>query len=223
MPHLITYSTRYLFCLGLLLLSVRSFAQDTIFTRSQPPLLVRVLEIAESEVRYKNFYNPDGVIRAVKNTDITRIVYENGKTEARFNKPDTGKPVAVVRTGADVFRLDEGHLLYNNDDITYKAAFKIMLKRDPSKNTDDLNETLINAERNKNRQVTFMLLGPACLIGGAYLARYNYYGPNDAPKARRFLLSGVGLFIGCETISLICRGVKNKQIRHAAELYNIEP
>ncbi|MBS1636201.1 MAG: hypothetical protein JST26_09815 [Bacteroidetes bacterium] len=223
MSHLMNIYIRCGLWLALLLPVGRALAQDTIFTRSQPPLLVRVLEIAENEVRYKNFYNPDGVIRAVKSSDITRIVYENGKTEARFNRPDTGKPVPVVRTGPDVFKLEGRNLLYNNDDITYKAAFKIMLKRDPAKNSDEMNESLINAERNKNRQITFMLLGPACLIGGAYLARYNYYGPNDAPKAKRTLLTGVGLFVGCEAISMICKSVKNKHIRHAAELYNIEP
>lgn len=197
-----------------------SKAQDTIFTASPNPLLVRVLEISDKEVRYKNFYNPDGVIRAISNAEVWKIVYENGQEEARFkNRQPAGANTSFSLTP---FVIEGRHLVYRNEDIAHQAAFKIMMQRDFKKNSDELNEVLTNIERNRIGQVSFLILSPACLLGGAYLARYNYYGPNDAPKARTFLLSGAGLCVGTFITSMIYKSVKNRNIRRAASIYNNE-
>lgn len=196
-------------------------SQDTIFIKSSEPLFVRVLEISKSEVSYKNYFNPDGVIRKIPNEQIIRIVYENGRTESLFElvqKTDAKTTQAFYNK----FIIEDKHLSYNNEDITHSAAFKLMLKRDPKINSDELNSVLLNAEGKKNGQIGFAITGPICLLGGVYLARRNYYGPHDKLKAQTFILSGLGLFVVSEATALIYKSLKNKQIRKAALLYNME-
>lgn len=194
-------------------------AQDTIWTVSQNTLLVRVLEISDKEVRYKNFYNPDGVVRTISNGEVLRIVYENGKEEARFKRAPTGLPAA---SKPEKFVIEGRHLVYKRNDITPKMAFKIMMQRDPKYNSDELNNMLVNVQGNKTGQVAFIVAAPVCLVGAVLLARNNTYGPNDYPKARKILFTGVGLSAGCFITSMIYKGIKNKHIRQAAALYNNE-
>jgi hypothetical protein len=200
-----------------------SKAQDTIFVASKEPLLVRVLEISDKEVKYKNFFNPDGVIRFINNTEVLKIVYENGQEEARFKNKATA---AIFGSADDVklekFVIDGKRLVYKNEDISHNAAFKIMMLRDFKKNSDELNDALVTVQQKKTGQVTFTVLSPLFLLGGAYLARYNFYGKSDLPKARAFLLTGAGLCVGSFVTSMIYRNIKNKHIRRAAALYNNE-
>ncbi len=198
-----------------------SKAQDTIFVKSSDPLLVRVLEISKIEVSYKNFFNPDGVIHKISNEQIVRIVYENGKTESLFELSQK-TDAKVTQPFYNKFIIENKHLSYNNQDITHAAAFKMMLKKDPQTNSDELNATLLNAESKKNGQVGFIIAGPVFLFGGAYLARRNYYGPSDKLKAQTFILSGLGLCIASEITGLVYKSLKNKQIRKAALLSNME-
>lgn len=194
-------------------------AQDTIWTVSQNTLLVRVLEISDKDVRYKNFYNPDGVIRTISNTEVVRIVYENGKEEARFKRSETGMPAA---SKPEKFVIEGRHLVYKDSDIKPKMAFKIMMQRDPKNNSDELNNMLVNGQGNKTGQVAFIVAAPVCLLGSLLLARNNTYGPDDYPKARKILLTGVSLSAGCFITSMIYKSIKNKHIRQAAALYNNE-
>lgn len=196
-----------------------SRAQDTIRTVSQNTLLVRVLEISDKEVKYKNFYNPDGVIRTISNTEVIKIVYENGREEARFKHSETGMPAA---SRPEKFVIEGLHLVYKSEDITPKMAFKIMMKRDPKNNSDELNDMLVNVQGNKTGQVAFIIAAPVCLLGSLLLARNNTYGPDDYPKAKKILLTGVTLSAGCFITSMIYKGIKNRHIRQAAELYNNE-
>jgi hypothetical protein len=212
---------RVLLIFGFFMACFSAKAQDTIFIKSSQPLLVRVLEISKNDVTYKNFYNPDGVIRKISNEQIIRIVYENGKTESLFElsqKTDAN----VTQPFYNQFISEDQHLSYNHQDITHAAAFKLMLKRDPKINSDELNAALLNAEGKKNGQIGFVITGPICFLGSVYLARRNYYGPSDKLKAKTFLLSGLSFFAVSEVTALIYKSLKNKQIRKAALLYNIE-
>ena len=210
----------FFFCL-FMLLRLLTYCQDTIFTKSSQSLLVKVLEISKTEVSYKVFYNPDGVIYKIANEQISRIVYENGIEESKFQI--TQKTTAVPKNyNPEAFVIEGKHLSYHNNDISHNNAFKMMLKRDVQQNSDDLNEALLNAESKKNGQIAFNILAPLCGVGGLYLVRKNYYGPHDAPKAKAFILSGIGLCVTSIVIAQIYKSAKNKHIRKAAALYNNE-
>lgn len=203
-------------------LSSFCFAQDTVFTASDDILAVRVLEISKTEVSYKFYFNPDGVIHKLAHSQVVKIVYQNGKIETRFQvaQKTEGNFKSAYKLG--MFLVEENHISMDKRDITHKEAFKIMLKRDPQVNSDELNNLLLNAEGKKNGQIGFTIVGPVCLIGSLYLGRRNYYGPSDAYKFRAFALTGLGIFIASEITGLVYKSLKNKQIRKAALLYNKE-
>lgn len=197
-------------------------AQDTIYTTTQAPLLVKVLEISKTEVSYKNFYNPDGIIYKINNQQVEKIIYENGKIESRFQlkeKTASNNPYVIK---PNIFTIEDKHIVYQNNDITHKAAYQIMMKHDPQQNSDELNNELLNVESKRNGQISFTLLGPVFGVGSLYVGRRNYYGPHDLPKFRAFLISGVALCITSETIAIIYHSIKNKHIRKAASLHNNE-
>ncbi len=197
-------------------------AQDTLFIKDSEPLLVRVLEISKVEVTYKFFFNPDGVIHKVANSQVTRIVYENGKEESRFQLAEKTSGVIIKGYKAGTFIVNDNHISINNRDITHKEAFKIMLKRDPQVNSDELNSMLLNAESKKNAQIGFTIAGPVFLIGGLYLGSRNYYGPQDKSKLKTYVLTGLSLFVVSEITGMIYKSVKNRKIKKAALLYNQE-
>ncbi len=198
----------------------RVSAQDTIFTNTSESLIVRVLEISKTEVTYKNFHNPDGVIRKLSNTQIVRIIYENGKEESRFQLK---QKTAGIISPLDLFVVEGKHIALNNMDITHKSSLKIMLKRDPQTNSEELNESLINAESKKNGQIAFTVLAPTAAIAGIYLARqHRYNDPKEQMKAKTYFLSGLSVCVVSIVAAQIYKSIKNKHIRKAALLYNNE-
>lgn len=197
-----------------------AIAQDTIFVNNSIPLIVRVLEISSTSVSYKNFHNPDGVIRTLSNEQIMRIVYENGKEESRFQlkQKTTGSPSPLK-----LFIVEGKHIALNNIDISHKAAFKLMMQKDPQTNSDELNETLVVADSRKNGQIAFNIIAPTAAIAGLYLARqHRYNDPKEQLKARTYFISGLSVCILSIVTAQIYKSLKNKQIRKAALLYNAD-
>lgn len=195
-------------------------AQDSIFTNNRSILLVRVLEVSETEVSYKNFYNPDGIIRKIKSNEILKIVYENGKTESLFQlqQKTTG---AVLRS--QLFVVDGKHIALNNIDITHKEALKLMLKKDPQTNSEELNGALVDAESKKNGQIAFNILAPTSAVGGIYFARqHRYNNPTEKLKAKVYFISGLTVCAISIITAQVYKAIKNKHIRRAALLYNTD-
>ena len=209
-----------------LVCSLQIVAQDTIFTKTQDPLLVRVLEISKIEVSYKNFYNPDGIIYKIGNSQIVKIVYENGKEESRFQLTQKTDANPIVTRNNQQFVIEDYHISLNNKDISYLEAFKIMLKRDAQINSDALNDCLLNAESKKNGQLGFIIVSPLCFVGGVYFgyrhAKNYYYGQRSITEGKDIFLTGAALAVITATTALIYKSFKNKQIRRAALLYNQE-
>lgn len=197
-----------------------AFAQDTIFVNNSTPLIVRVLEISSTSVSYKNFHNPDGVIRSLSNESISRIVYENGKEESKFQlKQKTTGSASPLK----LFIVEGKHIALNNMDISHKAAFKIMMQKDPQTNSDELNETLVIADSRKNGQIAFNIIAPVSAVAGIYLARqHRYNDPKEQMKARTYFLSGLSVCVLSVVTAQIYKSLKNKQIRKAALLYNAD-
>ncbi|MES2761759.1 MAG: hypothetical protein V4677_06115 [Bacteroidota bacterium] len=211
---------KYSALLFLIFLSAIYCAQDTIFTNSSQSLLVRVLEISKTEVSYKNFFNPDGIVRVLSNDQILRIVYENGKEESRFQlkQKTAGSPSPLT-----MFVIEEKYIALNNKDITHKAAFKIMMKKDPQTNSEELNGALIQADSKQNGQIAFNIIAPAAAVGGIYFARQHRYNtPREKMIAKTYFISGLSLCVVSVITAQIYRSLKNKHIRKAALLYNNE-
>ena len=202
----------------LCVLSVGAFAQDTIFTNNSQLLLVRVLEISKTEVTYKNFYNPDGIIRSLSNEQVSKIIYENGKEESKFQlKQKTSGATSPL----NLFVVDGKHIAINNADISHKAAYKIMMKRDVQLNSEELNGALVDADSKRNGQIAFNIIAPVAAVGGVYFARqHRYNDPRQKMILRTFLISGFSVCVVSVITAQIYKSLKNKHIRKAALLYN---
>ncbi len=74
-------------------------AQDVITFRNGDEKQVKVLEISDSEVRYKTWSNQEGPTRTKSTSDILRIKYANGETEV-FDSVETSSAVAADESGA---------------------------------------------------------------------------------------------------------------------------
>lgn len=200
--------------------SISVKAQDTIFISSDQFLLVRVLEISSTEVTYKNFFNPDGILRRLNNNQIEKIVYENGKTEPQFQIKE--KTTGAVNQ-SQLFVVEGKHIALNNIDITHKEAFKIMRKKDYQTNSDELNSALVDAESKRNGQIAFNILAPTAMVGGIYFARRNRYNdPREKLIAKTYFISGISVCVVSIIVAQIYKSIKNKHIRKAALLYNEE-
>lgn len=202
----------FFFCCG-----ISVYGQDTICLKSKTSLVVRVLEISKNEVKYKFFNNPDGVIHIVSNSEIEYIMYENGKKERLFIKTKD-----LLLKKEPFFIIEDKHISLDNKDITHAQAFDIMLKKNVSSNSEELNLTLLKAEGNKNSQIAFLIFSPLTFLAGFSIAKRNYYGPKDLQKSQTIFLSGFVLATSCLVTSGIFKIIKNKNIRLAADLYNQE-
>ena len=201
-------------------MSISAFAQDTIFTNTSQTLLVRVLEITKTEVTYKNFYNPDGIIRSLSNEQIAKIIYENGIEESKFQlKQKTSGATSPL----NLFVLEGKHIAINNKDISHKAAYKIMMKRDIQLNSEELNGALVDADSKRNGQIAFNIIAPVSAVGGVYFARqHRYNDPRQKMILRTFLISGFSVCVVSIVTAQIYKSIKNKHIRKAALLYNTD-
>src|SRR5918912_1387235 len=67
--------------LGIILLVFYSYSQDKIYRNNGKVIEVKVLEVGSSEIKYREFNNPDGPIYILETDKIKKVVYENGKVE----------------------------------------------------------------------------------------------------------------------------------------------
>jgi hypothetical protein len=71
-------------------------AQDTLSTRYGESILVKVIEVGTSEVKYKKLDNLNGPVFSMLKSDLLMIKYENG-TKEDFSKEEKTK-IKIKRT-----------------------------------------------------------------------------------------------------------------------------
>ena len=70
-------------------------AQDTLSMRSGENVLVKVIEVGTTEVKYKKLDNLNGPVFSILKSDLLMIKYENGTSE-KFSKEE--KTIIKVRS-----------------------------------------------------------------------------------------------------------------------------
>jgi len=75
------------------------FSQDVITKKTGEEIKVKVLEVGNSEIKFKKFENQDGPVYSIPRLEILMIRYENG-TKDIFNEP--AKPAEVIQPEAAV-------------------------------------------------------------------------------------------------------------------------
>ena len=77
--------------------SLNSYCQDKIyFTAETIPVEVKIIEILQSEVKYRKFDNLPGPIYTVPKSEISKINFENGTTESYEIKFDRQKNEKLI-------------------------------------------------------------------------------------------------------------------------------
>jgi hypothetical protein len=155
------------------------------------------------------------MLKSIKNSDI---IYENGKEESKFQlKQKTSGATSPL----NLFVVEGKHIAINNTDISHKAAYKIMMKRDIQLNSEELNGALVDADSKRNGQIAFNIIAPVSAVGGVYFARqHRYNDPRQKMIFRTFLISGFSVCVVSIITAQIYKSIKNKHIRKAALLYN---
>ena len=70
-----------IFCCVAILLPLCSQAQDILSRRDGTVIEAKVLEVTATEIKYKNYANPDGPTYTVPVAEVASIVYSNGERE----------------------------------------------------------------------------------------------------------------------------------------------
>lgn len=83
-------------------LSARLFAQDTIIKRNSELIIGKILEISDSEIKYKKFGFLDGPTYIELKTKVQMIRYANGMKET-FEELKTEKPVVQASEDTDYY------------------------------------------------------------------------------------------------------------------------
>ncbi len=79
---------KYYFCFLLLISLLSGFAQDQLFKKDNSKLDVKILEINQTEIKYKMFNYLDGPTIIISKSDVALIIYQNGSHEAIITKPE---------------------------------------------------------------------------------------------------------------------------------------
>lgn len=120
------YPKRILAVLTLIMCWIVGMAQDVIVQKDGSSMLGKVVEITDSEVKYRKADNPGGPVYSMKIADIMRINYENGTTDSFVNgMPSTGN-LTLSDSKGDI-KDTELLGLYNRDKSDYSLPKKLKL------------------------------------------------------------------------------------------------
>ncbi len=99
-----------------ILISTSAIAQDVILFKNGNEKLVKVLEVAPTEVKFKSFDNPDGPMYSESKSKIFMIKYENGAKDV-FNgtSPESSAPVTPPANSKQVTNYNR--TIYNEADF----------------------------------------------------------------------------------------------------------
>lgn len=79
---------KYNICILLFISVFSGFSQDQLFKKDNTKLEVKILEINQTEIKYKLFNYLDGPTIIISKSDVALIIYQNGTHEAIITKPE---------------------------------------------------------------------------------------------------------------------------------------
>ena len=74
------------------------FSQDIITLKSGEQIRSKIIEVGQTEVRYKKYDNQNGPVYVTSKSDITSMKYENGSEDTFNSKPDSKVSPGVTLT-----------------------------------------------------------------------------------------------------------------------------
>jgi hypothetical protein len=211
----------------LIALSASCYAQDTISLFSKEKIACKVIEVAETEIKYKKHNFLDGPNYVADRYEVEFIKYGNGLVDSfpevkpwfRPAKKVVYDTVKLVNNAPNAsFQNDflpdnkiknrGGNYILNGQFYSYRKMGDYMLK-----NTNDrqIKSLLLDAERNRKMRYIGFAAIPAGILGvvGAVAEQEPVY-----------LLAGTIVGVVCLTTTIANHKSQKDNIRKATKLYN---
>ncbi len=211
--------------LGIALLmawNLNCFGQDTIVLGNGTIILSKVLEVSNTEIKYKKVDNSDSPIYIESKSEVVMINYKNGtKDEFKFEKPwlvpatKTVEVVPVIKKYPELSKSGK-HYFSDNKSISERRIQKDLL----SVNNADINYHVRKARQASGFQYIGFAAIPLAFVGTLYCAASDQEGMG---RANDNLTIG-GTMLGLAAISFGASiRFKVKRSQHNADaikLYN---
>lgn len=91
------------------------FAQDIITTKKGEDIKVKILEVTQTELKYRLFNEPDGPLYSMRKTDILIVRYASGRNEV-FNQNTTTTPSSSTNNNYNNYNSNYSNSNYSNQD-----------------------------------------------------------------------------------------------------------
>lgn len=205
---------KHLLLIVLFCASLMSMAQDVIVKKDGTTIQSKVLEISETEIKYKKWSNQDGPLYSIKRSSVDSINYQNGDIELFTSETDDNQPSShnhgimerkgrdLVLNGRKIYGEEVRFLVGEKNYQTYLGARKQM-------GTGELFGSLF-----------WPSLGVSVsLIASAFIwPNHGYYSPNDW----RFKIGCVAGLVADVSLPFMCifKGIGKGRLDWVASDYN---
>ncbi|CCH03395.1 hypothetical protein FAES_5396 [Fibrella aestuarina BUZ 2] len=227
---------RFTLILACLLVTTLTYAQDNIMLRSGEEIPAKVLEVNQSELKYRKTANPDGPIYTAPLRDVFLIKYANG-TKDVFGNPPATRPADATAPEAGLDKLRYNSRWFNRhfeDGLGRRLSM-----RDAEEAFQRQPDALTAFDRGRSLRTWSAITGGTgvALIGvGAGLALSDRHGPigrdhtvfnpgrdNNGRRNTHIgaAVAGSGVLLGVASLWLSHRA--SVQFRRAADRYSIRP
>ncbi len=180
----------YFFFVILSFAAVSSYAQDTIVFRNGDEVQAKILEVSDTEMKYKLWINQNGPIYTKRISDIVMVKYDGGYKE-EYNKKtsETSKETSSIY-GSGI--MDRSHYsLMINGSILSKEELKSVLSQDEY-------ETYISSRQQCSCGVGMFVSGLGlCALGIFFIVAKGYNGLFLVPIVVGDIMASVGIPFYC--------------------------
>ncbi len=192
------------------------FSQDTLIKSDLSQLVVKVIEISSSEIKYKKINFQDGPVYSEPKSAIATVYFSNHFHE----NISENKPCPVFNQNK-IVRKPKGQLIYIDKKLNEKKLFSLLLE----KNNTQINELVRSAKKAKKRQYLGFLAFP---IGLLSLSSIALAGSEDNGLRNDHInlnLVGASILFAAATVPLPLISDRNKRkrkedTRKAIKLFN---
>ena len=214
---------RLIATMALILCAVQALmAQDVIVTMQAERIDAKVLEVSETEIRYRKTSNPEGPIYLLSTDKIATILYANGEVEV-FGKTQQPAPEEQPKLSVPDRKIEEGTVLFREGKYIVENKIGIY---EPQNLRELLGEeeydNYLSAQGSYGRGATAVTFGWLDAAVGLLLVVLG--GQAETPEAG--VMTGGVILCAAANILLpvgyIVRGVAAGRISRIAEGYNAD-
>jgi len=102
---------------------IKSYSQDKLFKPDGTKLEVKVLEVTQTEIKYKKWSNQDGPTYTITKNEVMMILYQNGENEViniSTTIPNNKTIQKENEFGQNMFSINPIHLIFGSITLSYE-------------------------------------------------------------------------------------------------------